>query len=103
MSRQQVKYPALCEPDLEEEACELNAAQRREMARTFERWVQQLDFSADFLDHYDKEVESDAPKLEAAMIERAARLEREAADIRWEFSLPQKTKRCFNLVAFTGN
>lgn len=42
--------PVTLEPGLEEEACLLNASQRRAMAKMFRRWARQLEVSAVILD-----------------------------------------------------
>ena len=86
-------YPALCEPALDEEANNLNAEERREMADRFDVWSAQLRYSADFIDRYQgRENELDANNGDAQLLELAARLEQQAALIRHDLGLTAKPK-----------
>jgi hypothetical protein len=103
MRTKALKFPVLCEPELEEVINHLNRAERRDMAKTLERWIAQLNFSADFMDYHGTGVDEDIPRLDDGLVELAARLEKQAADIRATLAVPRKTKRDRNVVAFTGN
>jgi hypothetical protein len=87
------KYPALCDPELEEIAGDLDASQRRDMARKLELWTAQLDYSAAFIEESAGRGETltdedGDPKL----VELAARLEHQAVQIRSYLGMSAKPK-----------
>lgn len=87
-------YPALCEPELHAVSAEWPPVKRRALANSFERWVAQLRFSADFIERYEGRGETIAgDDGDAQLLELAARLEQQAGQIRGQLGVAGKPKR----------
>lgn len=87
-------YPSLCEPSLSIQAVNWGPDKRREVADKFERWNEQLRFSADFIERYEGKGETvPVNEGDAQLLELAARLDQQAAQIRRHLGLCRQPKR----------
>lgn len=109
------KYPVMCEPALEQQLAGMNAQQRRNLARVYERWAIQLFASADLIEQFDAGQEDEAEIIFPSAVTQsilsgktrshgltvAAELENTAAEIRRCVGIkprkPDPTNRLFAL------